>query len=71
MCEEMFYLVWNPNGFGMLKVRHPERRLAEMEAERLACLNRGQQFYVLEAISVSSTPPNVITRLLTPVDEPF
>jgi len=44
-----FWLVWNPQG-GAPKKDHGTKASAEREAERLARLNRGQRFIVLQSI---------------------
>jgi len=46
---EMFWIVWNPRGASMPRVRHATEALAVAEAERLARENAGQQFFVLQA----------------------
>ena len=43
-----FWLVWNPNGQAPTHP-HESEELAVKEAERLARVNRGQQFFVLQA----------------------
>ena len=55
-----FYLVWNESGFPP-RFRHQTRHDAQREAERLATMTKGQSFYVLHAVSVSSTPKPVET----------
>lgn len=51
---EQFWLVWCPGGpnGGQPTVRHRSRDDARREAERLARLNSGQQFYVLLAVEM-------------------
>lgn len=44
-----FWLVWNPNGHSPT-CKHPTRDSADHEAARLARLNPGQVFYVLEPV---------------------
>lgn len=44
-----FWLVWNPDGRSP-SFRHPTRLSAESEAARLARLNPGATFYVLEPV---------------------
>ena len=56
-----FYLVWNGEYGFPPRHRHPTRLDAQHEAERLAKANKGQSFYVLHAVSVSSTPKPVET----------
>lgn len=48
MKNEPFWIVWNPDGRTPV-VRHCERELAILEAERLARANAGQTFIVLVA----------------------
>jgi glutathione S-transferase len=45
-----FWLVWNPNGRSPT-FRHPSEQNAVTEAERLARLNPGETFIVLESVS--------------------
>lgn len=47
-----FWVVSNPEG-NVPFVRHQSRDLAQGEAERLARINPGQNFYVLASLSVS------------------
>ena len=44
-----FWLVWN--GSGSPTYKHESKLRAEAEAERLALLNRGVKFFVLQSIS--------------------
>jgi hypothetical protein len=46
---ETFWMIWNKKGTAP-KVRHTDIRAAKCEAERLARLNPGERFIVLEAI---------------------
>lgn len=46
---ETFFLVWSPTGPTPPKHRHSTRETAKAEAERLARLNRGAEFFVLVA----------------------
>ena len=46
-----FYLVWNPGNLQAPKVRHQSEQEARAEAERLARLNPGQKFYVLQTVA--------------------
>ena len=59
-----FYVVWNPRG-NSPTYRHSFDYQARAEAERLAQLNPGQEFYVLHAVSVSERI-TVATRQLDP-----
>ena len=45
-----FWMVWNPQGHAPTK-DHGTKASAEREAERLARLNRGQRFIVLQSVS--------------------
>jgi len=45
---DAFWMVWNANG-GKPTFKHPTEESARLEAERLARLNRGQVFIVLES----------------------
>ena len=45
-----FWMVWNPQGHAPTK-DHLTRQSAEREADRLARLNRGQRFIVLQSVS--------------------
>jgi len=44
-----FWIIWTPTGSTPPKVRHSIRGEAVSEAERLARLTPGAEFYVLEA----------------------
>jgi len=46
-----FWMVWNPDG-NPPKYRHDTEAAAETEAERLARLNPGSRFFVLEAVGL-------------------
>lgn len=61
-----FYIVWNPANLKPPAARHPTADLARSEAERLARLNPGQEFYTLHAETVSFVPTSKppITRHL-------
>jgi hypothetical protein len=47
---EKFWMVWN-DGNRNSAYKHPSEQSAKNEAERLAMLNPGQLFHVLEATS--------------------
>lgn len=49
--NESFWMVWNENG-GRPAYRHASRAAANTEAERLAKLNPGERFVVLQAVAV-------------------
>ena len=48
---ETFWIVWCPQA-GPPTVQHPSRALAEVQGKRLAQQHPGQNFYVLEAMSL-------------------
>ena len=50
MGREKFWLVL---GIGTPAYRHPTAKSAQLEAERLAMLHRGEPFTVLEAIATA------------------
>jgi hypothetical protein len=47
--EDAFWLVWSPTGTTPPTHRHEHYHLAQTEAERLARLYPGEEFYVLIA----------------------
>lgn len=49
--SRQFWMVWNPCG-NQPRVRHDSERAAVTEAERLARLNPGEHFIVLEAVAL-------------------
>lgn len=49
--EQAFWLVWSPTGATPPKFRHPTEQSAVQEAERLAIVNPGTLFVVLEPIA--------------------
>ena len=56
MREDKFWFVWNGNGLTPPKFKHTSESSAREEAARLARLNRGHTFVVLESkASVQST----------------
>lgn len=61
MSADRFWLVWSPAGRTPPKYRHETKAKAQIEAERLARVNPGQSFYVVEAVSCSSVPMMVTT----------
>lgn len=62
MNASKFWLVWR-NGSIQSRVKHSTHALAEVEAIRLAELNPGQEFYVLQAVTMAArvSPVQVIT----------
>lgn len=63
MGDKVFFLVWNPRT-SQTRYRHETYQAAKDEAERLARLNNGESFYVLQAVSCSMKPVETITRRL-------
>ena len=51
MSEEQFWMVWSPQGSTPTH-QHITKSSAVNEAERLARLRPGQEFYVLEAVEL-------------------
>lgn len=47
--NEPFWFVWNPNG-RVPVYQHPSAKAAVAEAERLARLNSGETFVVLQSV---------------------
>jgi hypothetical protein len=47
-----FYLVWNPVGFPP-RYKHTTQASAEIEAQRLAELDQGNEYFVLAPISAT------------------
>ncbi len=62
---DAFWMVWNPNGHAPT-YRHSSRHSATVEAERLARGNRGQTFFVLQALS-KTVLVDIQTKQLTEV----
>lgn len=60
---DQFWLVWSPQGARPPLVRHRTYRGAVSEAERLARLNPGSEFFVVQALSVSMVAANVTVPL--------
>lgn len=61
--NEMFWLVWNPGGHAPT-YRHDQHGNAVNEAKRLALINPGEEFFVLQAIKrVACTEPVTVTDL--------
>jgi len=57
---EIFFLVWEPQN-GYTKHRHVSQLSATNEAERLAVENPGKEFFVLKALTQSTTKKPVET----------
>jgi len=47
---------WMVQGGGPATLRYPEKAAAEKEAERLATVNPGKEFFVMEAVTRVRTP---------------
>lgn len=68
---EKFWMVWNKDGV-MRSGRHRFEFDAVSESKRLAKLNPGSEFFVLEATKVSKTTDPVTTEDLTESEDvPF
>ena len=65
---QAFYLVWEPQN-GYTKHRHEEQGQAEAEAERLADIYPGKEFFVLQALTMSRKEKPIRTIILS--DLPF
>lgn len=61
--DDKFFLVWNPNGMGPPRFRHPTFDSAKKEAIRLGTENPGQTFHVMENIGAAKTPAAVFTSV--------
>lgn len=62
VADRAFYIVWNP-GASNPQVRHGSSALAKREADRLAKLNPGKEFFVMKVNSRSMTSePTVETK---------
>ena len=68
--QNAFWLVWNPNGHAPTRT-HETRRSAELEAERLARMNRGQRFIVLQSISERIVDDMKVVEHVADRDIPF
>lgn len=67
--EPPFYLVWSKQGRTPV-YEHPSRSSAANEAERLARMNPGQDFFVLMPVSVTLRQ-DVVTRKFITDEIPF
>lgn len=68
---DAFYIVWNPEGSNP-RFRHDCFEAAANEAHRLALINPGQDFFVMQAHRRVSTPkPVEIEDFDTRLDVPF
>ena len=68
MDESVFWLVWNPQGRAPM-YRHITKHSATVEAERLARINHGQRFYVLQATDYREL--DGMQRVRLDEDQPF
>ncbi len=59
---KIFYLVWNEQG-DCPTFKHLSFTSAQQEAKRLAKLNQGQKFHVLESISTLEVPDPVVVTV--------
>ncbi len=58
MATKQFWFVWNPAGRAPT-YRHPSLVSAKTEADRLAALNPGQEFVVLQSVGTVRTQRTV------------
>jgi hypothetical protein len=65
MSETQFWVVWSPQGSKPM-VRHVDGKSATTEAERLASLHPGNEFYVLKAVRVSRAVRTITVTLDPP-----
>lgn len=63
--EPPFWLVWSPNGARSPTVKHRTEAEAEREAERLADLNPGREFYVVQPTYHVVSQRRLTTRYAT------
>lgn len=69
MSDFQFWLVWNPAGRNPV-VEHVSPESATREAERLASLNPGAQFFVLQAVELRRTSITPMERITLPPRPP-
>lgn len=71
MNDKKFWLIWNPSQIGHAPTyRHTTYESAKKEAERLARMSRGHDFYILEALDVVAVAePPIEVRQLTPLSD--
>lgn len=62
MEHKKFWMVWNPNG-RQPRYEHINRQSADMEAERLARDNPGEQFFVLKAVAGVVSEPKPVKQI--------
>lgn len=66
--EEIFYMVYNPNGGRAPMMKHSTLKKADEEAKRMARIHPGQNFFVLKAVhcwSVVAPEPVEIELAIT------
>ena len=64
--SESFYVVWQPE-HGAPRIRHESLLEATYEAERLASINPGKDFFVLHAVAVSRNVSVRTEKLFDPL----
>lgn len=65
-----FYVVWCPQS-GPPSVQHRSSKSALAEAKRLAALNPGKEFFVLQAMRVAMKNDVSVTELTADEEIPF
>lgn len=65
-----FWLIWNERG-STPTVRHETKASARAEAERLARMNPGQSFHVLELVGTCKRVDVEWTNEVDPLEPPF
>lgn len=65
-----FWLVWSPQGNNPAH-RHYTESDAERESRRLARLNPGKEFFVLQATKMSKYVEPIATIALADIEVPF
>lgn len=68
MKQMRFWMVFNPEGTSP-KMQHFSRHLANLEAERLARLNPGKEFFVLKAMNGCVVPDSPVKKIELFTDE--
>lgn len=66
-----FWLVWSPNGDHPPRFQHDTEAGAEREAERLADLHPGREFYVVQPTYHVVSQRRLIQRFVTDDGIPF
>ena len=71
MSDQSFWFVWNEKGAAP-RFKHPTQDSAVTEAKRLARLNKGEQFIVMQSVCMVQVTDIVIEDLRPQFDElPF